>query len=878
MSRPRATLRLQFHKDFTFADAARLVPYFAALGVSHVYASPILTARPGSPHGYDVIDPTRVNPELGGEDGLRELVAALRRVELGIIVDIVPNHMAVGHDNAWWWDVLANGAASRYAHFFDIDWEPDEPSLHGKVLAPFLGRPCAEALAAGEIALAREAERGFVIRYFTHVFPVAPSDQDTIERQGLAAFDPARADGRQCLARLLERQHYRLAWWRVANDEINWRRFFDINDLIGLRVEDADVFEAAHATVLRLHAHGLIDGVRVDHVDGLAHPGDYCRRLRARLTALETSRPADAPPGPAYVVVEKILGPDESLPPDWGCDGTTGYDFMDQVSALLHRGAAEPTLCALWAGISGRSPRFADEAQASRRETLDRSFTAQRDATARAFHRLARMAAADVSRAAIRRTLGELLAHFPVYRVYTRPEDRSDADWLFLRRALDGAAQSCLPGDRPVVDLLGRWLSGEAAPMSAPEIQARALTSFHQLSAPVAAKAVEDTAFYRHGVLLSRIDVGFDPSRFADPPATFHASAQARRAHFPAAMLATATHDHKRGEDVRARLAVLSEIPDQWATALDRWMAQSAPLRQPIAGRAAPAPGDIAILLQMIVGAWPPELTLDDTEARTEFAERLAGWQQKALREAKLASDWTAPNEAYESAARNFLMRLFAGEAGVIPDIAAFARRIAPAGAANGLAQTLLKLTAPGVPDIYQGTEYWDLSLVDPDNRRPVDFAARARSLDAAPIAELAAAWPDGRIKQAVIARALAVRRAAPRLFAEGAYVPIEAEGPLARHVIAFARRLDDAIAIIVAGRLTAALLADDSLSIARLRWSGTRLRLPPECRSAQFHDVIGEAQFDPQSPDVGAVLADVPVALMVTDTINLSLAKNGRS
>jgi (1->4)-alpha-D-glucan 1-alpha-D-glucosylmutase len=864
MTSPRATLRLQFHKNFTFADAARLVRYFSALGISHLYASPILAARPGSMHGYDVIDPSRVNPELGDEDGLRALVAALRQAGLGLIVDIVPNHMAVGPGNAWWWDVLANGPASAYAHFFDIDWEPDDPELRGKVLAPFLGRSCAEALTEGEITLAHEPERGYVIKYFDHAFPVARADWSEIEPRGLADFHPRSASGRERLSALLARQHYRLAWWRVANDEINWRRFFDINDLIGVRVEQDDVFAATHATLLRLYAEGLIDGVRVDHIDGLAHPGDYCRKLRARLATLEAARPADAPRGPAYLVVEKILGPDEQLP-DWGCDGTSGYDFMDQVSALLHDPVAAQPLAGLWAKVSGRSPSFAVEAQESRREILDRSFTAQLDAAARAFHRLARASGSDMSRAAIRRALGEILAHFPVYRLYTAPGQRSQRDLLFLRRALDGAAATCLPGDRPALDLLARWLADEAA-ASAEGLHARALTTFHQLSAPVAAKGIEDTAFYRYGALLSRIDVGFDPARFAAAPAEFHASAQARRERFPMAMLATATHDHKRGEDVRARLAVLSEIPAEWAAALERWLEQSAPLREAVAGEQAPHSRDIALLLQTMVGAWPPPLTLEDAAGCKQFAERLAVWQQKALREAKLASDWIAPNEAYESAARGFLMRLFASEAGLLADIAGFAHRIGPAGAANGLAQTLLKLTAPGVPDIYQGTEYWDLSLVDPDNRRPVDFAARMATLDATALDALAAHWRDGRIKQTVIARALAARRASPRLFAEGSYEPIEVEGPLARHVVGFARRLGDEIALTVVCRLTANLLAGDTLSIQRLRWSGTRLRLPSQCRAAQLCDALTGTDFDGQDAgDLAALLGRLPIALVVS-------------
>ena len=872
MTAPRATLRLQFHKNFTFADAARLVPYFSALGISHVYASPILMARPGSRHGYDVIDPTRVNPELGGEDGLRDLVAALRRAEFGLIVDIVPNHMAVGAANTWWWDVLQHGPASRYAHFFDIDWEPDDTELRGKLLAPFLGRSCAEAVAAGEIMLAHDAERGYVIKYSEHVFPVARAEWSEIERDGPAAFAPVTAHGKERLTRLLARQHYRLAWWRVANDEINWRRFFNINELIGVRVEHHDVFEATHATILRLYREGLIDGVRVDHIDGLSHPGDYCRRLRARLADLESARPGDTTRGPAYLAVEKILGRDEHLRRDWECDGTSGYDFMDQVSAVLHDGAARQPLAALWAKVSGRSMSFAVEAQTSRREILDRSFTAQLDAAARAFHRLARAIGSDVSRAAIRRSLSEILAHFPVYRLYTAPGHRSEQDVAFLRRALDGAAATCLPGDQPVLDLLCRWLAGEAVPPADAALLARALTTFHQLSAPVAAKAVEDTAFYRYGAVLSRIDVGFDPSRFAVTPADFHAAGHARREHFPSSMLATATHDHKRGEDVRARLAVLSEIPDEWTAALERWIRQSAPLCETIADAPAPHPRDIALLFQTIVGAWPPNLAIEDADGCKNFAERLAAWQQKALREAKLATNWTAPNERYESAARGFFIRLFAGEADLLPDIARFARRIGPAGAANGLAQVLLKLTTPGVPDIYQGTDYWDLSLVDPDNRRPVDFAGRMRTFDGSALDALVATWQDGRIKQAVIARALAVRRAAPGLFAEGSYQPIDVEGPLARHVLAFARRLDDAIAIVVVCRLTSGLLANQSLSIQRLRWSGTRLQLPPECRSAQFHDALSDTELDRNLSELAAILPRLPVALLVSKPIPVNV------
>ena len=399
--RPRATMRLQFHAAFTFDDAAAIVPYVAAMNVSHVYASPILMARKGSRHGYDGIDPTRINPELGGEEGFRRLVAALRRAGLGLIVDIVPNHMAVGGgDNPWWLDVLRHGQASRYARFFDIDWDGRRAARSWRRSS---GKPYGEALAAGEITLERDADGHYAARYFHHVFPIDPATEGDIEKLPLHE--------------LLERQHYRLAWWRTANDEINWRRFFDITELAALRVEDEAVFEATHATLFRLYGEGLFDGVRVDHVDGLTDPGDYCRRLRARLEAMR----------PTYLVVEKILGAGEALPADWGCDGTTGYDFMDEVSAALHDPAGAAPLGMLWSSLSGRPADFAVEEDAARREILARSFSAQLAAAAAAFHRLALrdLATRDLSRAAIRRCLVELLVHFRVYRTYARPGEQS---------------------------------------------------------------------------------------------------------------------------------------------------------------------------------------------------------------------------------------------------------------------------------------------------------------------------------------------------------------------------------------------------------------------------------------------------------------------
>ncbi|MGE0425561.1 MAG: malto-oligosyltrehalose synthase [Reyranellaceae bacterium] len=803
---PRATYRLQFHRGFTFEDATSIVPYLAALGVSHVYASPIAAARAGSMHGYDGIDPTRVNPELGGEVGLRALVAALKARGMGLILDIVPNHMAASWENAWWVDVLRHGRASRYARFFDIDWRRED----GKVLLPVLGKPLKEVLEGGELVRHDDGTLG----YHEHRFPLNEHAE-------------------------LGRQHYRLAWWRSAGDRINWRRFFEINDLVSLRQEDDMVFEETHALVLRLHREGAIDGVRIDHVDGLADPAGYCRTLRERL-------------GPdAYIVVEKILLGGEMLPATWACDGTSGYDFMEEVSAAQHDPAGEAPLTEAWAELTGCTGDFAIEEEAARREIIDRSFGGQLEACAEAFHAVARgdPASADVTRLALRRVLVELLAHFPVYRTY----GAGDADAAVLRRAGAAARATAQGNDGWVLDRVLGWLGRE----DGGDDHRRALTSFRQLSAPIAAKSVEDTAFYRYGRLLSRNDVGFDPSRFADSPATFHTRMARRQSTAPHSMLATATHDHKRGEDVRARLAVLSEIAPEWIAHLRRWLAWSAPLRP--AG--APVDADLVMLFQMIVGAWPLDLAADDDAARTAFAERLAAWQQKALREAKLRSDWIDPDAAYEEAARSFVIRLIAGRAipDLLEDMALFVERIARPGVVNGLAQLVLKLTVPGVPDIYQGTEFWDFSMVDPDNRRPVDFARAIESLGAA-----AHDWQSGTIKQQVAATLLSLRSRMPDVFANGSYEPLDLQGPQADRFIAFARRHEGGALVVAVPRLPCAMMDRQAISLSREVLGGHVARLPFEARLMDAFDareVDGEAGELPLDRLFGAG----PVAVVCT-------------
>jgi (1->4)-alpha-D-glucan 1-alpha-D-glucosylmutase len=854
-ARPRATMRLQLHKGFTFADAKSLIPYLVDLGISHIYSSPILTARAGSIHGYDVVDPTSVNPELGGEPGLRNFVSALRASELGLIVDIVPNHMAVGGaDNPWWIELLRHGRASRYADFFDVDWECDDPDLRGKVLAPFLGRPYGEALAAGEIRLAQSSKGEPVVRYFDNDFPIDPNDYAHVAECGFESFDTSNPSGCCQLHTLLERQHYRLAWWGVAGDEINWRRFFDINGLAGLRIEDPKVFEETHATLFRLYADGLIDGFRVDHVDGLSDPPGYCRRLRQRLDEIEPDRRA-------YLVVEKILGAGESLPADWGVDGTSGYDFMNQVSAVQHDASGEEALERLWHDLTHRPASFEQEEITARREILQRGFEAQLGAVTSALHILARLdtRTRDTSAAAIRRGLIALLSHFPVYRGYGAGCRRSASDQVAFGKALNAAKEGSPASAHAVLDRIDRWLGGEEGSRQTVRLRKIAATRFQQLSAPVAAKAVEDTAFYRYGRLLSRNDVGFDAGRLGSSVASFHQANAERLAAFPDAMLATATHDHKRGEDLRARLAVISEVPEEWEAFVRRCLDLNR-------GSPRPDPSDEIMLYQMIVGAWPLELDASDQRGVDDLVERLAGWQQKALREAKLRTDWTEPHADYEAIARDFLSRLFEPGSEFLALARPFIKLIAPAGALNGLSQAVLKLTVPGMPDIFQGTEFWDFSLVDPDNRRPVDYKRRSAALAAATeTVQLAHTWRDGRVKQSVTHSVLELRRQAEPLFARGSYLPLAVDGPSADRFIAFARVDASSALIVVAPRLVHGLLQPgDRLLLDSVALRHNSITLPPELQSRPSrHILIGGTEAARPELKLDLLLAQFPIAVL---------------
>jgi len=849
-----ATYRVQFHAEFGFARAAALAPYLRELGVSHLYASPIARARKGSMHGYDVVDPAVINPALGGEAGFRDMCDRLRAEGIGVILDIVPNHMAVGGDDSrWWQDVLQNGAQSRFATFFHIDWAPPDPKLRGRLLAPFLGRPYGEALMAGDLRLKSDRRGLAVWAHDHHRFPLRPQDVAQVEADGVAAYAPESQEGRDRLHDLLERQHYRLAWWRTAGDAINWRRFFDITELAGLQVERDDVFDAVHALPLRLYAEGLVDGLRIDHIDGLADPKAYLKRLREHLEVRRNGRPPDRRE-PPWLIVEKILARGEPLPHDWDCDGTSGYDFLNDVSALMHDPAGAHTLDRLWAEISGRPTAFAVEETLARAETLARGFAGQLSAAARAFSDLAQrdLKTRDNTYEGLRRALTALLTSFPAYRTYALEGPASPSDLGILSTAEMAARDLTPPLDQPALGQLVAWMGDPR--LEGDRLQRRALQAFQQLSAPVAAKSVEDTAFYRFGRLISRNDVGCDPGRLGASLTDFHAATAERGRRHPRAMLATATHDHKRGEDVRARLAVLSHDPTSWGQAADRWMRRL--------GTEVDA-ADIYQMLQTLVGAWPLELAPSDTASLSTFADRVGEWQVKALREAKLRSSWIEPDTGYEDRCRAALDRALNDEA-LRADIHAFVLQIAPAGAANGLAQALLRCAAPGVPDTYQGCEFWDFSLVDPDNRRPVDFAARAQALSAPEdLEQLMATWRTGAIKQFLIRRTLNLRRSRPDCFGPLAYRPLTAEGLCREALIGFAAgEGEDQILVMAAIRAATAQIEGDRPRPAPSWWGDTSVHLPLS-PTGSWRCLFSGHTLDGGQTAAAHLFAELPVALL---------------
>jgi (1->4)-alpha-D-glucan 1-alpha-D-glucosylmutase len=860
----RATARVQLHRDFDLDAAAAQVPYYAALGISHLYLSPIGTARAGSLHGYDVLDPTRVNPELGGEPALQRLVDVLRAHRMGAIVDIVPNHMAADVANPWWHDVLACGRHARHAGFFDIAW--NAPGAGNRVGLPILEQPLDTMLAEGKpsltisstgtIELAVADQRlplsGGSLRHLLDRAGAGPLDGSErtamLDRCAQVLDDPTDARLRTVIdevnaapgemRQLLDLQHYRLAWWRSANQVLNYRRFFDISSLVALAVERREVFEAVHALPLRLIAEGLIDGLRIDHVDGLSHPAIYLRHLRQAVDGAARRRQEGL--APISIHVEKILAHGERLP-RWPIDGTTGYDFMDQVGALLHDPASAEVLRASWEAISGRSGQFEDEESMARREVLTSRLVAE-------FERCVRASDAAVRAEPVAEALRNLLLRLRVYRTYLGGGAARGQDLAVLAPAFAATNEygTASQASRAALrDLLLHGARGKEYRCA----RRMARRRIEQLSAPLNAKAVEDMGFYRHGVLLSRNEVGSDPRQFALSPDAFHHAVQERGRRWPRALLATATHDHKRGEDVRARLAVLSERADEFVASASSWLAELERI-EPL-----PSAGDRWMLVQTILGAWPLDLHTAPRDAAAvaglqRFASRIVEWQRKAIREAALRTSWTTPDEIYEGACQRLVERLFGEErcAGLLREMAAAAHRLDAPGALNSLVATTLKLSVPGVPDIYQGTEYWDQSLVDPDNRRPVDYATRMARFDRhADIAALLPAYRDGRIKQTLMARLLELRRDHPALFAHGSHEALAIEGDDDGRALAFLRRRGDERMLVVLPRLGAGWLQQNDLPMVPAhRWSRAGVVLPPHDATCTWRDVFTNVRHPP--------------------------------
>ncbi|MGH8996127.1 MAG: malto-oligosyltrehalose synthase [Acidimicrobiales bacterium] len=821
-----STYRLQL-SGVGFAGAAGIVAYLDALGVETLYTSPVLAAAPGSTHGYDVIDPTRLDPELGTAAELESLLDRLDEHGMRLLIDIVPNHMAAAPDNRWWWDVLANGPGSEFASYFDIDWAAG----HGQVLLPTLDAPIAEVLAAGRITT---VDGGQVLRFGSERFPVGPDDA-----------------GPGGPGAVLGRQRYRLAFWRLERYEGNYRRFFDIDRLVGVRVEDPDVYEATHRKVLELVADRRVAGVRVDHVDGLADPATYLERLRADM---EASRGE-----PAAVVVEKIFGDGEWFPARWAVDGATGYEFADLAIRLLVEPAGAAAIEALGRSVTSDSRSFAELAADGRRTVLEELFPGQLDRLAG----LARAAiddeepGSDLALPDLHRAIGELTAGFDVYRTYlSGPPSRED------RARIAGAARRARPRlgveEQRALDALTRLLTraSRRRPGEVPlPARAELVLRWQQLSGAVAAKGVEDTACYRYGGLLAGAEVGGDPGRPSLGIADWHDAMRARRRRSPNGLNGLSTHDSKRSADVRARLAVISEIPEEWGRLVNGWRRRHRALIETNGG---PDPHDELFAYQTLVGVWPAgDGPLTGVPARVRAA------MSKAAREEKERTSWVDPDRLYERALDALVDALFADQR-TGRELTRFVRRIGPAAVTNSLAMVALAATAPGVPDVYQGTERFDLSLMDPDNRRAVDFDGLAGRL-----AVLDGRGPGGPggdpddVKLALTAALLRLRRDSSELFSSGSYLPLEARGPKRDHVVAFARRRRRAWSITVVPRLPMTL-AGGAAPIGA-RWGRTSIRLP-DTAPRGLVDVVTGASLDASGSTlpVARVLSTVPVGVLV--------------
>lgn len=870
MTVPLATYRLQFRNGMTFETARALVPYWRDLGVSHLYASPIFTAVSGSTHGYDVADQNEIDPVLGGRAGFERLAHELRRAGLRIILDIVPNHMAASLENPWWRSVVQWGRESPFAGHFDIDWSRP-------LTLPVLGQPFEAAVAAGEVSLMPDWPAGtLALAYFDNRFPLHPRSWDLLlaempdgaaltglreaARQArpedaaalqdkLRAFSDAPAGSRlarhleQCsrdgdvLTNVHERQPWRLNFWKTASRELSYRRFFEITGLVGLAVEKETVFDDAHRLTLELLREGLIDGLRIDHVDGLADPGGYLRRLR------------QAVGDEVYIVVEKILGAGEELPPDWPVAGTTGYEFIEAAADLLVDPQGLSQLSHAYETTTGSAPTDTLRQQA-KRQIITRNFEGELEQVTDLFAGLPE--APD--RQEIRDALVRLLVHLCVYRSYGTDGPLGDTDSAMIRMARNAAAEAEPAGPHRALDFVTEAImsgGGEAD---------RARMRLQQLSGPAMAKGVEDTLFYRDHRFLALNEVGGDPDRGSFSLERFHATMVERANHAPTALSATATHDTKRGEDARTRLYALSEAPDYWRGLVEQWRRRHSGWIVDLPDGPAPEPEVEWMLYQALAGVWP-EAPLD-RGAFENLRSRFLPYVEKVLREAKTRTGWTEIASAYEDAVKNYAARLLDVEdAAFASEMSKALGPIRQAGWLNSLTQTLVKLTAPGVPDFYQGAEGGDFSLVDPDNRRPVDWEELRRRLAAAPTN-----YPDRAFKQFMIKRGLAARRRHPELFAHGDYRPLTIRGNGRKHLVGFLRQHGDTALAVLAPRMSFDLL-DDKGELNPTAWHDVSVAWPDGMAGVHWCEELSGRWVTPGSGSVAELMKPWPYVLLTVST-----------
>ena len=932
---PTATYRLQLHKDFGFKQVKEIAEYLQKLGISDIYASPIFKARAGSLHGYDVVDPNQINPELGSDPEFVALAEDLKRRDMGWLQDIVPNHMAYDSENRMLMDVLEHGPGSTFAEFFDIEWDHPVESMRGKVLAPCLGQFYGQCLESGELLLKYD-HQGLAVHYYQQRFPInldcysqvlAPSMRELRRRLGSQHPDlikllgvlytlknlPSSEENRergdqilfiknmlwelyagndeikkffdenvaQCnghpgdpesfnaLDRLLAQQFYRLSFWKVATEEINYRRFFNINDLISLRMEDSRVFEATHALLLQLLREGKITGLRIDHIDGLYDPATYLRRLR------EMS-------GDCYVVVEKILDMEESLPGQWPVCGTTGYDFTNYVNGLFCQSRHEREFSDFYTRFTGFQTPYADLVSEKKRLIIGKHMAGDVDRLA---HLLKRISSrdrfgGDITLYGLKRALVEVLTFFPVYRSYISQDSFSAEDRQRIQEALN-KAKEMNPSLLYELAFIGKFLLLEYGENTAGEEKTQWVhfaMRLQQLTGPLMAKGFEDTTLYLYNRLLSLNEVAGNPGRFGVALESFHSFNQERARRWPSSMNATSTHDTKRGEDVRARINVLSEIPDEWTAHVLKWNAINARHKQWLKGHEVPDRNDEYFLYQSLIGAWPCT-----EEADSAFLERRQAYMIKAVREAKVHTEWLKPDAAYEKAFASFIESILRPSESndFFADFLPFARKISHFGALNSLSQTLLKIASPGVPDFYQGTELWDFNFVDPDNRRTVDFKKRLQLLDALRrredndltglLHDLASDPCSERLKLFVTYKSLVFRRSQRTLFELGTYIPVYAAGRRENHVAAFARQAGERWALAIAPRHLTGIIQAGALPLGESVWPDTKLVLPQEAPD-RWVDTFTRAKISAEAAkgekliSLSYALKNFPVALLDGD------------